>query len=133
MQSKMITNRAKAQQILAFDGLRFGKCSCTDIDVSMDWQGKTFVFVEIKTEGAPLTRGQQYHLQGLVKGLRAGGKTAYAIVAKHQTPTKHDVHVAECRTHSVYNGNNWELIPTNERLSVTLDGLYAEHIEEYGV
>ena len=129
MESKIIKNRVKAAQLLAFDGLTYGKCKCTDIDLSMDWQGKTFVFCEVKTEGVHLTRGQQYHLEGLVKGLRKGGKEAYAIVAKHQTPAKQDVHVAQCRTHSVYNGNNWEIVDTNERLSVTLDELYNEHLE----
>ena len=129
MQSKLIKNRTKAQQILAFDGLQYGKCACTDIDMSMDWQGRTFIFCEIKTEGAPLTRGQQYHLEGLVKGLRAGGKEAYALVARHQTPLKEDVHVAQCRTHSIYDGNSWDLVEANERLSCTLDRLYTEHLE----
>ena len=130
MKSKLINNRPKAQQILAFDGLQWGKCRCTDIDMSLDWQSRTFVFVEVKTEGSPLTRGQQYHLQGLVNAIKAGGKEAYAIVATHQTKLSEDVHVAQCRTHSVYNGDKWELIDTNERLSATIDGLYNEHIAE---
>jgi hypothetical protein len=129
MQSQLIRNRTKAAQLLAFDGLSWGKCRCTDIDVSLDWQGKTFVFVEIKTEGAPLTAGQKFHLQGLVKAIRAGGKEAYAILATHQTPSTDDVHVAQCRVDRVFNGNNWEPQYTNTRLSAILDELYSEHLE----
>ena len=129
MQSKLIRNRAKAAQILAFDGLQWGKCRCTDIDMSLDWQGKTFVFIEIKTEGVPLTLGQRIHLTGLVDGLRKGGKEAYAIVACHVTPTTEDVHVAQCRTDSIYSGINWERVDTSEKLCVTLDRLYDEHLE----
>jgi hypothetical protein len=131
MQSKLIQNRSKARQILAFDGLQWGKCRCTDIDLSVDWQGKTFIFCEIKTEGSPLTMGQKYHLEGLVKAIRAGGKTAYAIVACHQTKASDDVHVAEARVDRVYDGNTWEKVDTNERLSSKLNELYNDHIEEY--
>jgi hypothetical protein len=131
MHSRLIKNREKAAQLLAFDGLQWGRCSCTDIDMSLDWQGKTFVFVEVKTEGVPLTVGQRIHLEGLVKGLKRGGKEAYAIVACHQTKLSQDVHVAQCRTDRVYNGNTWELVSTNERLSVTIDGLYNEHLTEH--
>jgi hypothetical protein len=130
MQSKLIRNRDKAAQLLAFDGLQWGRCRCTDIDLSLDWQGNTFVFVEIKTEGTPLTVGQRIHLEGIVKAIKAGGKEAYAIVACHQTKLAHDVHVAQCRTDKIYNGKDWIKVDTNERLSVTVDGLYQEHLAE---
>jgi hypothetical protein len=127
MQSRLIRNRDKAAQLLAFDGLQWGKCRCTDIDMSLDWQGRTFIFTELKTEGMPLTVGQKIHLEGLVKAIKAGGKEAYAILACHQTATKDDVHVAQCRTDRVYNGYEWQKVYTNERLHVTLDALYDEH------
>jgi hypothetical protein len=130
MQSRLIKNREKASQLLAFDGLQWGRCRCTDIDMSLDWQGKTFVFVEIKTEGVLLTVGQRIHLESIVKAIKAGGKEAYAVVACHQTKLAHDVHVAQCRTDRVFNGNTWEIVDTNERLSATLDELYTEHLNE---
>jgi hypothetical protein len=130
MQSKLIRNRDKAAQLLAFDGMTYGRCRPTDIDASMDWQQRTFIFVEIKTEGVALTVGQRIHLEGLVKAIKAGGKEAYAILACHQTRTKDDVHVAICRTDRVFNGNTWDIVDTNERLFVTLDGLYQEHLNE---
>lgn len=128
MQSKLIGNRAKARQLLAFDGLKFGLCRPTDIDLSMDWQCKTFVFVEIKSEGTPLTVGQRIHLSGLCDAIRAGGREAYAIVARHATPVGQDVLCSGCRTSAVYQENKWVEVDTNERLSVTLDILYIEHL-----
>ena len=83
MSSTSFTNRARAEQLIDFRGLQFGKCSPTDIDMSMDWQGKTFVFVEIKGAGKPITAGQKYHLEGLCKGLTRGGKTAWGKTRKY--------------------------------------------------
>lgn len=112
-QSTLINNRDKAKQLLAFDGMKYGLCRPTDIDISMDFQQKCFVFVELKTLGAPLTTGQKVHLQGLVDAIVAGGKQATAILAHHSTPEcEHDVHCAESVVHSVYTGGRggWEKI-----------------------
>jgi len=99
--------------------------------MSLDWQQRTFIFVEIKTRFVPLTIGQRIHLEGLVKAIRKGGKTAYAILATHVTPLTEDVHVAQCDTTSIWDGNTWDVTDTKETLSVTLDRLYKDHLEEY--
>ena len=112
-QSTLINNRDKAKQLLAFDGMQYGLCRPTDIDISMDFQQKCFVFVELKTLGAPLTTGQKIHLQGLVDAIVAGGRKAYAILAHHSTPVADDdVHCAEAEVHSVYTGGQggWDKI-----------------------
>ena len=129
MQSKLIYNRARASQLLAFDGLQWDKCRCTDLDVSLDWQGRTFIFVEIKTDGTSITLGQKYHLEALVKAIRAGGKVAYAITAYHNTDVTEDVLVADCRTGKVYDGIVWHPTDTTERLCETINGLYDEHLD----
>lgn len=123
-------NRARAAQLIDFAGLSWGKCGCTDIDLSLDWQGRTFVFVEIKTEGAPLPAGQRYHLEGLVRAIRAGGKVAWAIVAHHQTSAHEDILAAQCRTSKIYDGESWLTVDTNERLSDTIDILYRVHLDK---
>lgn len=130
MRSDIIANRERASQLLAFDGLQWGKCKCTDIDVSLDFQGKTFVFVELKGKGAQLTMGQRLHLQGLVQGLTAGGKTAFAVVANHDTPdTNHDVHVAEAPVYMYYTGMGRWLKPTNpETVKQFIDKIYEGHV-----
>ena len=129
MQSKMIGNREKAKQILAFDDMQYGRCGVTDIDFSLDFQGNVFVFGELKSQGAPLTLGQKIHLTGLVKAIRKGGKDAYAILAHHDTPnTSHDVRVSEATVFSVYDGVTWD------RKTVTVDQfikkVHSEYLEE---
>lgn len=123
MRSKLIRNRERASQLLAFDGMQYGKCRPTDIDLAIDWQGKTFVFVEMKGKGCGLELGQKIHLQHLVNGLRAGGKLAFAIHAHHDTrKTDDDVHVAEALVWSVYDGKKWH----RELTEVTVDEKLAE-------
>lgn len=123
-----IENRERMGQLLDFDGLEWGLCRCTDIDLSVDWQGRTFVFVEVKSGDAPLTKGQKIHLQGLVKGLRAGGKTAYAILARHHTPVGEDVIVKDCQIESLYDGYCWLQYPENgDTVETLMNKLYREH------
>ena len=129
MRSDIIVNRERASQLLAFDGLEWGKCKCTDIDVSLDFQGKTFVFVEMKGKGAQLTLGQKLHLQALVKGLRAGGRTAFAVIGHHDTPsTDDDVHVAEAKVWSVYaGGRGWYKPEAGTTVKQFIDIIHEEH------
>ena len=111
--STLVKNRDRAKQLLAFDGMQYGRCRPTDIDLSVDFQGNMFVFAELKGVGVQLTLGQRIHLTGLVDAITAGGKQAVAILAHHDTKDcDHDVHCAESIVHSVYygGGGNWERI-----------------------
>lgn len=108
MKSKLIKNRERAKQLLAFDGMQYGKCRPTDIDMAVDFKGKVFIFCELKGAALPLTIGQRVHLEGLVKGLTAGGRVAYACLASHDTPrTEDDVSVAEATVVTVFDGKKW--------------------------
>lgn len=132
MESKVIKNRNRAKQLMAFDDMQYGKCKPTDIDVSIDFQGKSFVFVELKGNGMPLTLGQKIHLQGLVKAIRAGGRQAWAILAHHDTPDcEHDVHVKESVVHSVYNGKSWATDAQGKQLDDIISAMHAVHEEKF--
>lgn len=121
------TNRARASQLVDFDGLQWGKCRCTDIDISFDWQGKLFGFVEIKTGDAPLTVGQKIHLTSLVDAIEAGGRKAVAIVASHSTPLSSDVMASDCTVRQVYTGGKWKKFTDSlETLSEYLDSIYVQ-------
>lgn len=127
-QSSIINNRKRAAQLLAFDGMQYGKCRPTDIDMAMDFQGKYFVFTELKGGTAPLTIGQKIHLTGLVDAIEAGGREAIAILAHHNTPdTEHDVHVAESIVHSVYQGGRWERINIEIYLDTFIQNLHNSY------
>ena len=127
MKSELITNRSRAKQLMAFDGLQYGACRPTDVDLSMDFQGRTFVFGELKGGNVGLTLGQKIHLEGLVKAIRAGGKVAYAFLANHDTEdTTHDVKVSTARVNKVYNGMLW-YTPEQETVDELLTAIHKEH------
>lgn len=104
-QSEVIKSREFISQQVGFDGLQFGLCRPTDIDLSIDFQGKCFIFVELKTGSAPLTVGQRIHLSSLVDAIRAGGKPAFAIHASNVQPEcGGDIFAAESEVVQVYDG-----------------------------
>lgn len=124
--SAIINNRARASQLLAFDGMQYGKCRPTDVDLSIDFQGNMFIFAELKGRGVPLTVGQKIHLTGLVDAIEAGGKQALAIVAHHDTPnTEHDVHCAEATVHSMYQDGSWERVLVKKTLDELIKEVHA--------
>ena len=126
--STLITNRNRAKQLLSFDDMQYGRCRPTDIDLSMDFQGKAFVFGELKMNRVPLTLGQKLHLQALVNAILAGGKKAVAVLAWHDThDTDGDVHVAQAHVAEVYRGARWEMV----REEITLDNFINSFYNDY--
>ena len=126
MKSNLIGNRRKAAQLLAFDGMQYGRCSPSDIDLSMDWAGDYFIFAELKSLGVALTEGQRRHLTGLVDGLRAGGKGAVAIFAQHCTPDcNEDVSCRDAAVRSWYDGK-WHKAEPGIKLHAFINELYEE-------
>ena len=126
-------NRKRAAQLIDFEGLSWGKLRPTDIDLSLDWQGKTFVFVELKSGHAALTMGQRIHLEGLVRAITKGGKTAYAIYAQHDTPTTEDVMAKDAVVNSIFNGMSWSKEDTGSSLHDILNKMHETHLEEQSV
>ena len=90
-----IRNIDAAKQPVDFSKLNpaCGKQS-TDIDISMDVNGRWFSFGEAKYMGAPCPEGQRIHLASLVNAIRApcdGRDTdAYAYITSHSTPPGED-------------------------------------------
>lgn len=79
----MFTNRTRAKQLVNFEGMKYGACSPTDIDLTIDFKGKTFVYAELKLQGADLTQGQRIYLANVVKSHFASGRHAVGIFAWH--------------------------------------------------
>ena len=84
MERGEIVNKARAQQLRDFSGLQFERgITPTDIDGSVDFGGKLFMFVETKFKGTPLPKGQRLHLENLVKDHQS---PAVAYITEHETP-----------------------------------------------
>ena len=124
VEQRGIKDAAKVGQIVNFKGMLYGACSPTDIDLSIDFRGEVFVFVEFKYRGFGLTTGQKIHLLGLVDAIEAGGKEAYAILAHHEGDDQ--IPAADCLVDKVYSGGNWEKFTTT-----TLHDLVSEIHKSY--
>lgn len=82
----VIRNRAAAQQLRDFSGLRYGRITPTDIDAYMEFGGRLFVFVEAKYGGALLPYGQQLAIERLVDAIHnPPHRYAVAMVVSHDT------------------------------------------------
>jgi hypothetical protein len=82
----VIRNRAAAQQLRDFSGLRYGRITPTDIDAYMEFGGRLFIFVEAKFGGAALPRGQMLAMERLVDAVHMPPQRyAAAIVVGHET------------------------------------------------
>ena len=112
----MIRNKQLMRQIIDFNGMLYGKCRPTDIDLSMDFNKECFIFTELKYRGTALTIGQRIHLMGLVDAIEAGGRQAYAIVAWHTTASDEDIQAGESMVKNVYTEGAW-----HRQEEVTLD------------
>ena len=78
-------------------------------------------------EGKQLTLGQKIHLEGLVKGLAAGGREAVAILATHSVyDANEDIQAEYCKVESVFTSANptWTAIPERPTLKSFLDTCY---------
>ena len=91
MERGKIIHKERSLQVKDFSGLQFGKITPTDIDMSVDFGGKLFMFAELKSNGAELPAGQRWHLESLVKACMY---PAAAYIVEHDTPVDEDIDVA---------------------------------------
>lgn len=82
-------------QVRDFSGLRWRNITPTDIDCSIDFGGKLFVFVEAKLPGVTLPYGQRLHLERLTDAITESGRYAIAIVCEHPNRTG-EIDFASC-------------------------------------
>jgi hypothetical protein len=132
MSVRPVRNLERMSQPVLSEGLVFGKCGTTDIDLSCDWQGKYFVFVELKYGMSPLTQGQRYHLEGLVKAIKQGGREAVAILAHHQTPEGMPIIAKDSLVSSVHLGCKWETLAVPTTLLEYMSDLHNTYQQEKG-
>jgi hypothetical protein len=93
-----IRDRNAGRQLVDFRGLRWGKITPTDLDLSahrvrcsVDMGGRAFAWVEFKHKGAEPTTGQWLHLAYLVSNSKA---PAVAVVAEHEHQITEDIDAA---------------------------------------
>lgn len=103
----VIRNRAAAQQLRDFSGLRYGQITPTDIDAYLEFGGRLFVFVEAKYGGALMPYGQQLAIERLVDALHnPPQRHAIALVVSHDTQGS-DVSFSDTRVQRYRWGGAW--------------------------
>lgn len=105
----VIRNRAKANQVNDFSGLRFGNITPTDLDGIIDFRDRAWVIIEMKTGSAPMPYGQRLALARLTDSLYKT-KPSICIVASHHTMG--DIPVASCQVTELRWKGEWKY-PSN--------------------
>jgi hypothetical protein len=104
-----IKYKSRAAQFNNFSKLkRMRNITPTDIDGFLDYGGRFFIFLEGKSEGRELEKGQRMALENLVKGLARGKSPAIAIVYEHNIDPPNEVWAESCNVREVFclfNGN----------------------------
>jgi hypothetical protein len=104
----VIRNRAFAQQIKDFSGLRFDKITPTDIDGFMDFGDRLFVLIEGKHAGSILQTGQRLALERLVDACHCPPRrVAVCLIVDHFDAATADVDYAGCTVRTMRWNGKW--------------------------
>jgi len=103
----MLRNKNRAAQLLNFDGLEFENKQASDIDYIMDWNGKMFIFAEVKHVKSEMTTGQCILFENLCDTIADAGKPAIGIVCRHMTHEHEEVDLKNCVVDSFYYRGQW--------------------------
>ena len=101
-----IEHKARAQQLIDYSGMVFGKITPTDIDGLIEYHGKAFIYYEFKYLGAEMKPGQRIALERAVESHRRAGKHAIAVVVEHDVhDCDSEVPAAQCAVREYYVGS----------------------------
>ena len=106
MDRGVIYNRQRAGQEIDFSGLRYGKCTPTDIDGLIELGGKVFIFIEYKFGDAPMPFGQKLALERVVDIMNKT-KPSLLVHAQHFSPPEQDIDGANAIVVKVRTGMRW--------------------------
>lgn len=122
-------NLGRAKQLNAYDGLKWGNGSPTDIDALIEWKDKAYVLVELKAGHTPVPYGQELALKRMADDFKKAGKEAIVIVAEHYEPPTEDIVVAKAKVRKVYFDGNWYNCELKEDVKHRIDG-FIEYVNE---
>jgi len=126
-----IRNAAMREQINDFASMRWNKITPTDIDGAIDFGGKFFVFFDIKSDGAPFSRGQELFFENLCRALRVPSVFALAV---HGVTPPDEVIGGDCVVRRYYwreRGGVWTWVVAPE--GVSLLRFVNEFLRVYGL
>ncbi len=101
-----IQNRQRSTQVIDYSGLRYGKCTPTDIDGLIELAGNVFIFIEYKFGNADMPYGQRLALERVVD-IMDTVKPSLLIHAQHFTPPDQDIDGANAKVVKVRTNKTW--------------------------
>lgn len=106
VEDSAIRNRAFAQQIRDFGGLRYGAIMPTDLDAYMEFGNRLFIFIEAKYGDGKMKGGQRLAMERLVDAIHVPPKRyAVALIVNHQSSG--DVDMANTTVRAFRWGGRW--------------------------
>ena len=121
---------ARMKQLVDFDGLcKVGKITPTDIDGMIEFQGRGYLFYELKYELAEVPLGQRIALERLVQDTSVKEKRCVAIIAQHCVEDVNEPVKIECAVvREVYLSDKKRWVEPTELTTV---GDYTEKLLAY--
>ena len=121
----VIQNRARAEQIVDFSDLRFGKITPTDIDALIEYKNTCFLLVELKHHSKPvIDLGQRLALERIALGMI---KPTLVLHAVHSEPVERDINAATCVVHRYYWQGRWRAPAALVTVREVADGFFNKY------
>ena len=83
----LITHMARAKQVIIWPNMRWGSVTPTDIDSYLEFDGRVFVFIEVKLRGVELQTGQELAFVRLGDVCADANRHSLLVVSEHRTQT----------------------------------------------
>ncbi len=106
MDRGVIRDRQRSTQVIDYSGLRYGKCTPTDIDGLIELAGKVFIFIEYKFSDAQMPYGQRLALERVVDMMNEL-KPSLLIHAQHFSQPEQDIDGANAKVVKVRTNRQW--------------------------
>lgn len=103
----LIRNESLKTQINDFSKLRFQNITPTDVDGCIEFSGRLFIFIELKSVDAPMPRGQALCLRRIADAISHNGRLAIVIHAEHDTPPDRQVQAHLAKVKRYYIDRQW--------------------------
>ncbi len=99
------TNKDRARQLIAFEGMKYGNITPTDIDGVIEYHNKGYVIFEVKHGEKDVPYGQKLAIQRMVAdtGRIDSGKKSLAIICEHNVEDPNEsVMAKDCMVREVF-------------------------------
>ena len=114
-------NRARAKQLISFQGLSRNGAGFTDIDGICEYKNKAYVMFEVKYADKTLQKGQKLLMQRFVADMYRAGKKSLAMLLRHQVhECGKDVYACELYVDKLFMWNDKEWITPHKPVTAAV-------------